>query len=150
MRVAVIGCGTMGKMYIERLHAMDEVQLTAIYNRSPEPLAEYAAQYGVKGYTSYDELLASPEVDVVCVTLPTYMHKEVVLKAAAHGKHVICEKPLALNPQDAKEMAERHYLIWQGMLTLFVNHRSAYTVDEATIAIVNHIRSDTYLKTKKN
>jgi predicted dehydrogenase len=106
MNFGVIGCGTMGKMYMERLCTMPDVQLTAISNRSEDVLAECASKYGVTAYTSYDELIASSEVDVVCITLPTHMHKEVVLKAAASGKHVICEKPLALNPQDAREMAE--------------------------------------------
>jgi predicted dehydrogenase len=106
MRFAVLGCGTMGRMYMERLSVMPGVQLTAISNRSEEALAECAARFGAAAFTSYEELLASEHVDVVCVTLPTHMHKEVVLKAAAQGKHVICEKPLALNPDDAREMAE--------------------------------------------
>lgn len=106
MNIAVIGCGTMGKMYMERLSSMPGVKLTAISNRTEEVLQQCAAQYGAQAYTSYEELLASSDADVVCVTLPTYLHKEVVLKAAANGKHVICEKPLAMHPDDAQEMKE--------------------------------------------
>lgn len=106
MNIAVIGCGTMGKMYMERLSKMAGVTLSAISNRSEDILLECAAQFGAAAYTSYEELLASSDVDIVCVTLPTHLHKEVVILAAAHGKHVICEKPLALSPEDAMEMQE--------------------------------------------
>lgn len=106
MKIAVIGCGTMGRMYMERLWGIPDVKLTAVSNRSEEVLQQCAAQFGAKAYTSYEELLASSDADIVCVTLPTYLHKEVVLKAAAHGKHIICEKPLAMNPEDAQEMKE--------------------------------------------
>ncbi len=46
-----------------------------------------------------------------------------------------------IQEREAEEMAERHYLIWQGMLTMFINNRSTYTVDEATEVILNHIRN---------
>ncbi|WP_127586100.1 Gfo/Idh/MocA family protein [Paenibacillus koleovorans] len=104
MKIAIIGCGTMGKLYAERFASMQDAQLTALANRSEGPLLELAEQYGATPYRSWEELFEKAEADVVCVTLPTHLHKEVVLLAAAHGKHIICEKPLALNPDDAEEM----------------------------------------------
>lgn len=106
MKVAVIGCGTMGKMYMERFELMPEAELVAISNRTEGALQECASRYGATPYTSYEELLAATDAEVVCVTLPTHLHKEVVLLAAAQGKHIICEKPLALNPEDARLMQE--------------------------------------------
>src|SRR5687767_14350958 len=60
----------------------------------------------VKAFASYDELLASSEVDAVYIPLPTGLRKEWVLRAAAAGKHVLCEKPCAVNLADLREMTE--------------------------------------------
>ena len=59
----------------------------------------------VKTYTDADRLLADPEVDVVDITLPTYLHAEYAIRALQAGKHVICEKPMATCSTDAKEDA---------------------------------------------
>ena len=60
----------------------------------------------VKAFASYDELLASKEIDAVYIPLPTGLRKEWVLRAAAAGKHVLCEKPCALSLADLREMIE--------------------------------------------
>ncbi|WP_028390344.1 TetR/AcrR family transcriptional regulator [Bacillus cihuensis] len=57
-----------------------------------------------------------------------------------------CIKEGYIQETDAEQIAERHYLIWQGMLTLFINNRSTYSIDEATEITVNHIRHTTHLK----
>jgi len=61
---------------------------------------------GVKVYTEASLIIADPEVEVVDITLPTYLHAEWTIKALKAGKHVICEKPMALSAHDAHEMAE--------------------------------------------
>ena len=61
---------------------------------------------GAKSYDSYDDVLSDDKVHAVYIPLPTAMKKEWVLKAAAHIKHVLCEKPIATTKEDAKEMIE--------------------------------------------
>ena len=58
----------------------------------------------IEYYSDYDKMLKNKDIEVIDVCLPTYMHKEAVIKAAKAGKHVLCEKPMALDTKDCKEM----------------------------------------------
>ena len=83
----------------------DNCELYAIAGRSAEKAKKYQEDYGFhKAYGSYDELLMDEDVQAVYIPLPNSLHKEWVIAALKAGKHVLCEKPLALNADDAKEM----------------------------------------------
>jgi predicted dehydrogenase len=82
-------------------------EVTAIASRDMARAMEAAARLGIQeAYGSYEELLGSDGVDAVYVPLPNHLHKEWTLAAARSGKHVLCEKPLALTAADAAEMVE--------------------------------------------
>ena len=77
-------------------------KVTAICSRNLENAQKTALQLGIeKAYSSYDELLADPEIDAVYNPLPNHMHVEWTLKALQAGKHVLCEKPIGLNKTEA-------------------------------------------------
>ncbi len=76
-------------------------ELVAVASRTAERAQTYAAEWGIpRAYGSYEALLADPEVDVIYNPLPNSLHCEWTVKAAAAGKHVLCEKPIVLNPDD--------------------------------------------------
>jgi UDP-N-acetylglucosamine 3-dehydrogenase len=104
MRVAVVGCGTMGKSHIENLAAMPGVGLVAICDNNEIEVNKTAEQWQIRAYVSLDEMINMENPDVVSICLPTYLHKEYVLRVAAYGKHIICEKPIAPSIEDAVEM----------------------------------------------
>ena len=103
--------GVLGYARIARESLIPAIQRSsnsefhAIASREESKLAECRARFNVpKTYRGYDELLRDPEVDAVYIPLPNSLHREWVVKAAAKGKHVLCEKPIALNAAECREM----------------------------------------------
>ena len=83
----------------------DNAELYAIAGRNPEKAAKYKEEFGFeKAYGSYDELIADPDVQAVYIPLPNDIHLKWVTEALKAKKHVLCEKPLALNAREAEEM----------------------------------------------
>jgi len=80
-------------------------ELYAIAGRSEEKAEAYKNEFGfAKAYVGYDKLLEDPDVQAVYIPLPNNLHKEWVIKSLKAGKHVLCEKPLALNADEVREM----------------------------------------------
>lgn len=101
---AVIGTGFIGTVHIEALRRLG-VQVAGVLGSSAGRGAERAAALGVdRAYGSLDELLGDRKVQVVHVTSPNVAHYEQVLKVLAAGKHVICEKPLAMTSAQSSDM----------------------------------------------
>lgn len=106
MKLAIIGLGTMGTTHARQIAAMEDAELVGVCDRNSARAEQAAARYGTRAYTSLKEMIGKENPDAVHVCLPTFLHKEAVLEIASFGKHVICEKPIALHLQDAREMID--------------------------------------------
>jgi xylose dehydrogenase (NAD/NADP) len=107
-----IGWGVLGAAGIASgavlpaIAASKNGRVAAIASRDPQRARQLAEAYpGAKAPESYDALLADPHVDAVYIPLVNSVHKEWTLRALAAGKHVLCEKPLAMNAKEAEAMA---------------------------------------------
>jgi predicted dehydrogenase len=105
--------GVLGAARIARLQVIPAIvrcpnaRLHAVASRDPAKLAEFQALFGsFKTHDSYEALLEDPAVDAIYIPLPNSMHREWAIRAMRCGKHVLCEKPLALNSQEAAEMIQ--------------------------------------------
>jgi predicted dehydrogenase len=103
LRVGIIGAGLLGERHADRWSRLP-VKLSGVFDVDVEKAQPLADRHGARAFKSADDL--ARQVDIVHVATPTPFHKEGVLTAAAHGKHVFCEKPLARYPADAQEMAD--------------------------------------------
>ncbi|WP_088344528.1 MULTISPECIES: Gfo/Idh/MocA family oxidoreductase [Rhodomicrobium] len=100
IRVAVAGLGWWGKHIVRRMAGSELVRITTAVETNPA-LASFAAEHGLDFRSTLDEVLRDGEIDAVILCTPHSAHTGQVLAAAAAGKHVFCEKPLALTRADA-------------------------------------------------
>ncbi len=101
---AVIGSGFIGTVHIEALRRLG-VQVRGLLGSTPERGAASAARLGVTGsYASLSELLADDDVEVVHITSPNHLHAPQVTEILAAGRHVVCEKPLAMTSTESAEL----------------------------------------------
>jgi D-xylose 1-dehydrogenase (NADP+, D-xylono-1,5-lactone-forming) len=112
LRIGILGCANIAKQFARDVAPSPAVSLVAVASRNAQTAADFAAAHKIgRHHGSYEALLADDGVDAVYVPLPNSLHAEWAIKAAAHGKHVLCEKPLALGLDQASAMfaaARRH------------------------------------------
>ena len=95
------------RRFVPGIQGGTEGQVAAVAARDGDRARAFAAEFGIpRAYDSYDALLADPEVDGVYIGLPNGLHAEWTVRAAAAGKHVLCEKPLARRAADVDRMAD--------------------------------------------
>ncbi len=103
--VGLIGCGAISANHFKALKQLDGAKLVAVCDCDPAHLAKAMEEQQVKGYADDHDLLADPEVDVVHVCTPHYLHHQMTVDALKAGKHVLSEKPMAIHLSDAEDMA---------------------------------------------
>jgi len=149
LRWGIIGAGNISRQWVPALAACEGATLAAVAARSEDRAKAFAAEVGIGvAYGSYAEMVASPDVDVVYVGTNDSLHKEHSLLAIAAGKHVLCEKALAENPADAREMyaaaEEKGVMLQDGMWTRFfpaVEHARS-VIEAGTIGEISMVQSD--------
>ena len=104
IRFAVIGTGGMGSVHVMGIKDHPEVDLRWVVDIDLERAGKLAATTGATATASMDEALADPDLDAVVVALPTSLHRMATGAAAAAGKHVFCEKPIARTTEDGQAM----------------------------------------------
>lgn len=104
--IGVIGAGRAGMIHARSFAAhVDGARLVALSDPSAEGLAAAGREVGVESlYPTHEQLLSDPGVDAVVVVTPTRFHQQIVLDAAAAGKHVLCEKPMAMSVEECTTM----------------------------------------------
>ena len=110
VRIGIIGCGGIANgKHMPSLKKLPDVEMVAFCDIIVERAEKAAREYGVEGakvYADYHELLAREDIDVVHVLTPNREHSQITVDALNAGKHVMCEKPMAINSAEAKRMLD--------------------------------------------
>ncbi|HOA12346.1 MAG TPA: Gfo/Idh/MocA family oxidoreductase [Myxococcota bacterium] len=105
INVGLIGSGMISQVHFNALQTVPGAKVVAVADLNQERARDFAASRGItKVFRTHAELLADQEIDAVVVAIPNYLHAPVSIDALEAGKHVICEKPLALTLEDAERM----------------------------------------------
>jgi predicted dehydrogenase len=107
LRCAVIGAGGIGLDHLHSLVTCHRAAAVAIAETNPQRAREACARNNVpRSYVDYRELLEQPDIDAVIIALPTYLHAPVAIEALKARKHVLIEKPMAMNAKEAAKVVE--------------------------------------------
>jgi predicted dehydrogenase len=107
IRTAVIGTGFMGRTHLEALRRVEHVDVVEVTATSPDKARTAAAGYNVLNATGdWHDVIADPSIDAVHITTPNDSHFAIAKAAFQAGKHVLCEKPLAMSVAEARELVE--------------------------------------------
>ena len=102
--VCIVGYGAIGPIHAEALRGVKTAKFYAVCDIKPEKIEECRLEYDVIGYTDFDIMLSDPEIDSVHICTPHYLHFQMIKKALAAGKNVVCEKPLTMTKDEFKEL----------------------------------------------
>ena len=145
MKIGVIGLGFMGGTHLQAMARIPRAELVAVMDqdetRLSGDLSSIQGNLGgpgarmdfskVRRYRSIDAILADPEIETIDICLPTFLHASVAIQALQAGKHVLCEKPMALDGSDADAMITeadhaRCVLMVAQVLRFFPAYRELY------------------------
>src|SRR6476661_6086726 len=107
LKWGVLGAARINRRFLPGLKAANNAELVGIASRDEAKARQAADQWGAPmAYGSYEALLADPQIEAVYIPLPNSLHIEWATKAAQAGKHVLSEKPLALQPEEIGPLEE--------------------------------------------
>ena len=105
--VGLVGAGFLADAFARCYRENPEVELVAVFSKTEGHAKSFAKKYGLKAsYTNYGDMFKRDDVDAVNVCVPNFLHAQVTVSAAEHGKHVLCTKPLAVSSDQADEMVK--------------------------------------------
>lgn len=145
----IIGLGNIANQFAADLLLIEDAVLFAVASRNKQNAADFAEKYScTKAYDSYDALFEDDEIDIVYIATPHNLHAELSIKALENGKHVLCEKPLALSYKDAVRMIEasrkHNTFFMEAFWTRFIPsvQEALAKVQEGIIGDVKYVKAD--------
>lgn len=111
LRVAIMGLGSYGTRVAEAMKDCVKAKLVGVISGTPSKIPVWQTKYGIPekncyNYENFDNIKTNPDIDAVYIITPNALHKDEAIRVARAGKHVICEKPMAINAKQGKEMVD--------------------------------------------
>ena len=154
LHTAVIGCGLISKNHLKALKNVEHAECVAVCDIVPKKAETTAESYKIpQVYTDYKEMLKNPDIDVIHICTPHYLHAEMAIDALNAGKHVLCEKPAGMYTRQVREMnqaADKSQVIFAMMFNQRTNciyrkmHEMVENGELGAIRRVNWMITDWY------
>lgn len=148
VKVGIIGCGKIAQVrHIPEYMSNPDVCLYGLFDINKERAQELAQKYNCKAYGSYEELLADPEIDAVSVCVANNAHAQISIAAMKAGKHVLCEKPMAVTLEECEAMVKtaketgRYLMIGQNQRLAKAHVKAKQLIAEGAIGKVLTFRT---------
>jgi len=111
LRVAIMGLGSYGTRVAEAMQSCTKAKLVGVVSGTPSKIKDWQQKYGIPekncyNYETFDQLKNNPDIDAVYIITPNGLHHDQAIRVAAAGKHVISEKPMAINAKEGQEMVD--------------------------------------------
>lgn len=111
LRVAIMGLGSYATRVAEAMQSCKRAKITGLISGTPSKIKDWQQKYKVPekncyNYDTFDRIKDNPDIDAVYIITPNGLHKDQAVRVAKAGKHVICEKPMAINAAEGREMVE--------------------------------------------
>ncbi|MET0786029.1 MAG: Gfo/Idh/MocA family oxidoreductase [Paenisporosarcina sp.] len=107
VRIGIVGTNWITERLLDAASAVENFELAAIYSRTSERAEEFGTKYGITNlFTNLEEMAGSKEIDAVYIATPNSYHADQAILFLQHGKHVLCEKPLAANATEVARMIQ--------------------------------------------
>jgi len=104
IRFGILGCGTVAQIHAQAIALLENACLAGAAGTSADSARKFTQLHGGRAYDSFAQMLADDTVDVVCICTPSFCHVQQATAALEHSKHVVLEKPMALNTADADKI----------------------------------------------
>jgi xylose dehydrogenase (NAD/NADP) len=148
LRWGFLGTARINSALVNPLRVSERNRLVAVGSRDMKRAGPYASEMGIpRAYGSYADVLGDPDIDVVYISLPNSLHGEWTLKAVQAGKHVLCEKPLALSVAEVDRVIEASRRAGVVVAEAFMYRHHPQTlkvkalVDEGAVGVIRLIRA---------
>ena len=111
LRVAIMGLGSYGTRVADAMQACTKAKLVGVISGTPSKITTWQTKYNIPekncyNYENFDNIKDNPDIDAVYIITPNGLHKEEAIRVAKAGKHVICEKPMAVNAKEGQQMVD--------------------------------------------
>ena len=153
----IIGLGAISHDFVKDLLLVDEAELYAVASRNKDKASEFAALYGVnKSYDSYDALFKDETVDIIYIATPHHLHASLSIQAIQKGKHVLCEKPMTINSEQAirvmKNATNKNVFFMEALWSRFNPgiQKVLQLVKDGELGTINYLNADFSFWTKRD
>lgn len=141
LRVAIMGLGSYGTRVAEAMQDCKRATITGVISGTPSKIKTWQTKYSIPAkncynYDNFDAIKNNPDIDAVYIITPNGLHKDQAIRVAKAGKHVICEKPMAINAAEGQQMVDACRAANVGLLVGYRMH-----LEPNTLQIIN-MRND--------